>query len=803
MNDTLALLRPEAAAIQLPDPPVRVLGIDLGTTNSTVAEIVWRPEDLGSTRARCLEIAQDTTAGTYTHFLVPSAVAILSNRTFVGEGAKRLQAEWVKLGLERDKTLFSECKNDIGAQRTYHRAAEGYRTPAEVSGHVLAFLRRAALEEDSTPIKRTVVTVPASFQATQRRDTVRAAELAGISLSGGDLLDEPVAAFLDYLVQNPQGVGQQKEQPQNLVVFDFGGGTCDVAIFRLDQRTEKSGLSISPLAVSRYHRLGGGDIDRAIVHEILVPQILEQNGLSAFDLSFDDRKNFIEPGFLGVAEALKTGLCSEIARLDSFSQFKDSDKTQVIKRQPGLHMCQLKERTLQLQSPSLTAAQFEKLLAPFLDQDFLYARETEYRLTCSIFAPVQDSLDRGGLTPDTVDLCLLVGGSSLIPQVAWAVQQYFSKAKILVQPDREATQVAIARGAAYHALALALYGRSILQSVAYESVSIRTSGGYHELIPRGQSLPYPAPGEWAETSNLAVPETSMVEAVDLRVEIVAGAEHRPLFRSLWSISAPVSRGDKLRLEYRVDENQVFEFRLTLADASDAIPFSQRIENPLTNVINPQAVRLKIQQAEEDLRTNKVPAAQIPAKVVEIARDYSELHQTDKAIDYLHRALRMKNKPDAEILNLLGIYHGQRGDHARQEKFYRECADQFPHFPGPLFNLALAQQQRGKLAEAEKTVVEYLDRRTDGPGHTLAAEIANGLDKLRARTASLKKALAAFEEPRAMSDWELGWFVTAAKLAKDTEKLAAATAEQSRRRAGKNASDNLGGELPLDTGALTT
>ena len=109
-------------------------------------------------------------------------------------------------------------------------------------------------------------------------------------------------------------------------------------------------------------------------------------------------------------------------------------------------------RKLTLQSPRLTAEQFEMLLEPFLDRDLLYARQTDYRMTCSIFAPLQDALDRSGLDRSDVDYCLLVGGSSLIPQVAAAAAGFFPSARVLTHGDADSVQTAVARGAAYHAL---------------------------------------------------------------------------------------------------------------------------------------------------------------------------------------------------------------------------------------------------------------------------------------------------------------------------------------------------------------
>ena len=124
---------------------------------------------------------------------------------------------------------------------------------------------------------------------------------------GGDLLDEPVAAFIDYLVSHQASI----DKPSKLVVFDFGGGTCDIAVFKVDPEP----MTIAALSVSRYHRLGGSDIDAAIVHQILIPQLIERNGVQLNDVTFSDRKLRLEPALLGIAETLKTQICEEIDRL--------------------------------------------------------------------------------------------------------------------------------------------------------------------------------------------------------------------------------------------------------------------------------------------------------------------------------------------------------------------------------------------------------------------------------------------------------------------------------------------------------
>ncbi|HEY7300503.1 MAG TPA: Hsp70 family protein [Xanthobacteraceae bacterium] len=797
---SLALIQPQDSSVVLPERQVRVLGIDLGTTNSTVAEIVWQPSSPAEPLVRCLEVEQETQFGTYTHILVPSAVALHDGKLFVGEGAKRLLAQ-PKLGFQREQTLFMECKNDMGVQRTYHKAPEGFRSAAEIGGKVLGFLKAAADAHDSAAIDRIVVTVPASFQAAQRLDTAKAANLAGIKIFGGDLLDEPVAAFFDYLMSHSHEIAESLTDGRTVVVFDFGGGTCDVALFRLTRHYTGS-LQISPLAVSRYHRLGGGDIDRAILHEILLPQLLQQNGLRPTDLTFDDKKHFVEAAYLGVAEALKTGLCTEIIRLEGFGQYEGMDKGSIAKKQPGLHVCALKDRMLQLQSPSMSAAQFEEVLKPFLDRDLLYARETEYRLTCSIFAPLQDALDRSGLEAKDIDFCLPVGGSTLIPQVGHAIAKFFFNARVLTYGDRESVQIAVARGAAWQSLALALFGRSPIQVAAHDRMAIRTTTGAYELISKGSLLPYPDQTGWATNFALAVPQTSLLKPVDLLVEIVAGEadQERRLFTATWKVPAPVNKGDKLRLDYRLDENQVFEFMLTLADSKEAKPLAGRIENPLSNVVNPHGKRLKIQQAEEDLRTGKVPSAQIPDKVVAIARDYAELQQIEKAISYLQQALRWKNQPDPDILNLLGIYYGELGDIEKQEKCYRESF-RVSNSPAALFNLALSQKRRRQFADALESIQSYLQREQDGPVYTLKAMVAEATKEAATRDGALRAAMECFGEPRSMSDWELGWYITATRMAGDNANLEAATAEQRRRKEMGQLIPSPDGQLPMISPAL--
>jgi len=795
MTTLPVLLTPSSTEIKLPREPLRVIAIDLGTTNSTVAEIAWHPDEGLAGPARCLVVRQETAEGDYFNTLVPSVVAIHGGKVWVGEGAKRLRARAPELCLRQNENLFFECKNEIGNQKTYHRAPEGFRSAAEIGGKVLQFLYEAALSDNDLPLARdVVVTVPASFQTAQRRDTIKAAELAGIKMQGGDLLDEPVAAFLDYLFEHGADLAAELQEPKRLVVFDFGGGTCDVAVFRL--RAVKGGpLQTESLAVSRYHRLGGGDIDKAIIHEVLIPQLCSQNEISQPDLGYEDKKIFIEPAYLGVAEALKISLCTEISRLIKFNQYNGGDKEAVSAKLPGVYPCQFRGRSLALKAPKLTAAEFEKLLEPFLDRDMLFARETEYRMTQSIFAPITDALDRSGLDREKVDWCLLVGGSSLIPQVIRAVQRFMSQARLLTYQDRESVQTAVARGAAYHALSLALFGRGVVQPVCHDRISILTTSGPIELIPKGVPLPYPSGYEYKSYNGLVVPKKSLFEEIKLRVEIVGGEgnDERLLLRDTWRIPRGIEQGAALRLEYRFDENKILHLEMNLAEADGIEPFEATLENPLTNVVNPGAERLQIEEIEEQLRTGQIPKDRVIDTIVLLAEKYANIGQREKALEYLGRALRARNRPDAVILNQMAIYYGELGDYQREEKYYREAA-RASDWSGPWFNLALALRRQGRLQEALEAVAEAIKKDRQPPYLVLRALIEEGLKNQRKRNSYLEEALSSFGLISTLSDWQLGWLLTAANMAGDQEKATQVRIEQQRRlRAGSVPPPE--GELP--------
>ena len=201
------------------------VGIDLGTTKSCIA--VARFED-GEIVCECQTI--DEPGQPEGQIAVPSVVAVKDGAAVVGHAAKRLART---PRFYQHKGSFSETKNEIGLRHTYARAPEGFRSATEIAGHLIGYLFEATglhVEPIANPM---VITVPASFHGAQRTATLDAASLVFDEYQEFRLLDEPYAAVLDLLHRDPDAAGKHLTAGATWLVFDFGGGTCDVALFSL------------------------------------------------------------------------------------------------------------------------------------------------------------------------------------------------------------------------------------------------------------------------------------------------------------------------------------------------------------------------------------------------------------------------------------------------------------------------------------------------------------------------------------------------------------------------------------------
>ena len=164
----------------------------------------------------------------------------------------------------------------------------------------------------------------------------------------------------------------------------------------------------------------------------------------------------------------------------------------------------------------------------------------------------------------------------------------------------------------------------------------------------------------------------------------------------------------------------------------------------------------------------------------MADKYSELGYYEKAIEIAKRLLRQKAEPDSGLLNDIATYYGHLGDHDRAERFYREAGNA-SHWSGPWFNLALSYRRRRKFQDAMEAVRTAISREDDPPYRVLEALLSEAMGNEADRDQILTDHLPRFGGLRALSDWELGWYLTGCRLAENTSGLAEAEAEQKRRR----------------------
>lgn len=739
---------------------IHAYGIDLGTTNSTLAEVLADAEQTDWPVAQAVEIEQPTLAGPIISAVVPSMVAVYEGRVWVGEGARdmRTMAPDPRKKIVRYRSLFYETKNEIGTSRTY-LGDHGISSPIDVAERILSFIKDGNIEGGEQA--NVVVTVPASFQMRQRQDTMEACKRAGLRVDGHRLLDEPCAAFVDFASRNAASLGELDGSPKRLLVVDFGGGTCDVALFELS-RTGISRIKMKSLAVSRYHRLGGCDIDLAIIHKVLVPALMKENNLTEFDLDFDEVQLRIVPSLLAVAEGLKIQLSNEIWRLRSLgrpaSQMNSAQARfpQVTK----IHSHKLKrELTLSADGTILTAQRFEDILEPFLSRNHLAPAQLEQRIECSVFAPIEDGIDRSGLTVDDIDFVFSVGGSALLPQVDDALRKAFPTAVQLRFASRSEFQHAIARGAAVQAWSLARFGYGLVQPVAQDDLYLTLDSGRLQLIESGSPLPFPLHGDKV-IDNIAVPEDATTKSLLVAFRFIAGRSGQNVGGGSLDAGG-AKKGSRLELSYRFDENQVFTAKGKLKDIDGGSKVEIRIENPVSNVVNPNATLEERDVLIEQLRRDSSNWEVLMPKIAGLS---AELNFHAQAIAWMERYQQKLGRQDAWAINLQGNYEDARRNSTGAIRRYEQAAGLTGARGAPLFNMALVHRREGRWSEALEAVDKAIARENNVPYRVLRLQILENLGKAGDLAKSADELVSSFAAVSQLNDFELSWLTTAARIA---------------------------------------
>ncbi|MEG5036912.1 molecular chaperone DnaK [Microcoleus sp. AT3-D2] len=478
----------------------KIIGIDLGTTNSCVAvleggkPVVIANSEGGRTTPSIVGFgkAGDRLVGQLAkRQAVTNAVnTVYSIKRFIGR-------RWDDTEEERSRTPYTCIKGKDDTVNVQIR--NKVHTPQEISAMVLQKLKQDAEAYLGQTVTQAVITVPAYFTDAQRQATKDAGTIAGLEVLR--IVNEPTAAALSY------GLDKQNIE-QKILVFDLGGGTFDVSILQLGDGIFEVN------ATSGNNHLGGDDFDDCIV-QWLVEAFRTQEGS---DLSQD------KMALQRLREA------AEKAKIE----LSNRESTSI--NLPFISSDEKGPKHLEME---LSKAQFEKLVA---------------HLVQATIDPVTQALKDASLTPKDIDRIILVGGSTRIPAVQKAISKYFGG----VSPDKSVNpDEAVAVGAAIQAGVLGGEVKDLLLlDVTPLSLGLETLGGvFTKVIERNTTIPTSR----SQMYSTAADGQTSVEIHVLQGERALVKDNKSLGKFLLKGIPPAPRGvPQIEVTFEIDANGILK-----------------------------------------------------------------------------------------------------------------------------------------------------------------------------------------------------------------------------------------------------
>jgi molecular chaperone DnaK len=477
----------------------KIIGIDLGTTNSVVA-VMEGGEPTVITNPEGSRLTPSVVAFTKGSDRLVGQVAkrqavtnpentVFSIKRFMGRRHDEVNEEMkmVPYRVGRDSERVTVIVNPTGKDEQF--------APPQISAMVLQKLKQAAEEYLGQPVTRAVITVPAYFNDAQRQATKEAGQIAGLEVMR--IVNEPTAAALAY--------GLDKKKEETIAVYDFGGGTFDISILEVGEGV------VEVKATNGDTHLGGDNLDQRVI-EWIISEFKREAGI---DLGKD---RMALQRLKEAAEKAKMEL-STVMETDISLPFITAD-------QSGPKHLALK----------LTRAKFEQLVEDLLNRTV---------------GPTKQALADAGVSSGDIDEVVLVGGSTRIPRVQAIVKELFGKEPHKgVNPDE-----VVAIGAAVQAGVLAGDVKDLLLlDVTPLSLGIETLGGVlTTLIPRNTTIPT----RKSEVFSTAADNQTSVEVHVLQGERPLARDNRTLGRFHLDGIPPSRRGmPQIEVTFDIDANGI-------------------------------------------------------------------------------------------------------------------------------------------------------------------------------------------------------------------------------------------------------